>query len=365
METISTHEGFIWAVMGMAIDVKFVCLKLSTIMIPITGFYGVIKYFFGFEDEGKINFKKYLFIPLILLVLMMNYSVMMDITSNIGRIMINQLPGSDLTTLELFEHMEHFNKNRTQHEIVKSIMDANVAGQDEKKNFFEKVWEGFKSTNSIVGSAIMKPFRDIGSFLQGSLMKFARIIIIKTRDVALGFMIIVGPISILLSMTPVFRDVFKKWFRIYVGIMLWMVTINIIDALVVNYYQKSGIFNLSYEYKDIETGELRYDTGDAIFSPTKADDEVIMGTVFINGLDEYGMENMFINCVFAMMYMMVPLLTAFFCGEKLAGGFLSMMVERTVSSAVSSFKTVGGALATGGKSLAAGGGGKATKSGLS
>jgi hypothetical protein len=188
-----------------------------------------------------------------------------------------------------------------------------------------------------------------------------RLIIKKSRDVILGFMIIVGPISILLSMTPVFRDVFKKWFRIYVGIMLWLVTINLIDAMVYRYYDEATKFGLRYQYQDPD-GDIRYGSTDE-WNPSKLDDETVVGISFINGLDQYGMESGFINFVFAMMYMMVPLLTSFFCGEKMAGGFLSHMIDQSVGKAMKVGEMAVGAM-SGGATMAAGAAAGATKSGL-
>lgn len=138
----------------------------------------------------------------------------------------------------------------------------------------------------------------------------------------------------------------------YVAVILWSVTINIMDALIIGYYKNANEFQLSYIYANPD--------GSTYTSETKLDEETILGIHSINGIEYGGLENGFINFVFAMMYLMVPLLTAFYIGDKLAGGFLSFMVQKTVGTVMDAGKMVAGA-ATGGASLAAGAG---TTSGL-
>lgn len=352
METITTFEGFIWAVADLAIQVKYLAVKISIFFIMITAVYGVIKFYIGYEENGKLNFKKYVFTPIIMLLLLGNYSIMMDITSGVAGIIIRNTPGHNITGEDMILTMEKANASKGMDEVKHAYMETQVDNQS--------TWEWIQDVGTMVVKTASAPSRfitrAIWSGIQFTVVKLMRLIVEQTRNVVLGFLIIIGPFSLLFGILPIFRDVFKKWFRIYAAVLMWAVSINVIDAMIVNYYEKANEFQLAYIYEDSE--------GKSYLSETKLDEETVVGINSINGIEYMGMENGYINFTFAMMYMMVPLLTAFFMGEKLAGGFLSHMVDRTVGTVMSAGKMAAGAM-TGGASAVAGKAGGATKSGLS
>jgi hypothetical protein len=352
METITTFEGFIWTIADLTVAVKALCVKFAVLFGMLTACYGVIKFYMGFEDEGKLNLKKYVFSPLILVFILANYSTMIDITGKVGGIMINNSPGNDITASEMLLTME---KNTTS-SAMDRVKEAYMETQVDEPGFFEKSYTYLTSAAKSVAAVFSFPARAIWSFLQFGFMKIMRIVIMEVRNVVLGFLIIVGPLAILFSILPLFRDNFKKWFRMYVAVMLWALSINLIDAMVVGYYENANEFELAYIYKN--------DDGSQYTDINKLDNETVIGIHSINGIEYGGMENGFINFTFAMMYLMVPLLTAFFIGDKLAGGFLSFMVAKTVGTAMDVVKTAAGGMGGGGGAAAAGGSGGGTISGM-
>lgn len=351
METITTFEGFLWTVADLAIAVKVLCIKFAVVFCMLTAFYGVIKFYMGFEDEPKLNLKKYVFIPLIFVFILANYSTMIDITGKMGGIMIANSPGNDITASEMLLTMQGNTLSSAGDRIKEAYMETQV----EEPGLLDKAYTLLTSTAKSFAAVMTYPMRALWSFLQFGFVKIMRIIIMEVRNVVLGFLIIVGPLAILFSILPLFRDNFKKWFRMYVAVTLWALSINIIDAMIVGYYKNANEFELAYIYEDSKGGEY--------LSDTQIDGETVLGINSINGIEYGGMENGFINFTFAMMYLMVPLLTAFFIGDKMAGGFLSFMVAKSIGAGMDVIKTAAGGMPSGG----GGGGmslGQGTTSGL-
>ncbi|MGV8829927.1 MAG: hypothetical protein ACWA6U_16595 [Breznakibacter sp.] len=337
MDTITTFEGFLWTIADLAVSVKHMAIKFAVIFAMMTAVYGVIKFYMGFEDEQKLNLRKYVYIPLILVFILANYGTLIDITGRMGAIMVNSSPGNDIHSWDMLSTMQKFNWTSAGDRIKEAGMELEV-----EESFTDKIGTFFQSAGKTLTALYSYPARAIWSFLQFGFVKICRIVIVESRNVLLGFLIVVGPLAIVFSILPLFRENFKKWFRMYVAVILWSVTINIMDAMIIGYYKNANEFQLSYIYANPD--------GTTYTSETKLDEETILGIHSINGIEYGGMENGFINFVFAMMYLMVPLLTAFYIGDKMAASFLSFMVQKTVGSVMDTGKMAINA-ATGGVSM--------------
>lgn len=118
----------------------------------------------------------------------------------------------------------------------------------------------------------------------------------------------------------------------YVAVLLWAVTINIVDALIITYSQHSVDISAINQLDDGLEGKER---SDAVLA--------ITGQV----VGDYGTQGGFLHFVFGLMYLCVPLLTAFFAGDKMAASVLSFVMMKSVDYAMKGVSAV----ASGGKAM--------------
>src|SRR5690554_5782898 len=113
MDTINIGAyGFLESIAGMAIEVKMMCVKFAVMFAVLTAIYGVVKFYFGFEEGGKINFTKYVWTPLITIFLLVNYAYLIDITDSIGTLLIKSMPGA--TTKDVYVELLNSSTKRTE-----------------------------------------------------------------------------------------------------------------------------------------------------------------------------------------------------------------------------------------------------------
>jgi hypothetical protein len=146
------------------------------------------------------------------------------------------------------------------------------------------------------------------SLVVGGIASTARKIIEILRQTLLGFLYVVGPLSLSLSVLPGFGGLLKKWFQHYLSVQCWSLTLIILDNLVDLYTR------LSQTRTSAMTG----------LSLAEASEKI---------------DILLITIVITLLYLMVPYLTSLYVGQS--------------SSAMFTSKAVG--LATAGASLAGGG----------
>lgn len=350
MDTINIGAyGFLESIAGLAIEVKMICVKFAVMFAVLTAIYGVVKFFFGFEEGGKINFNKYVWTPLITIFLLANYAYLIDVTDSIGSLIIRSMPTAG--DKSVYKELLKSNEKRSEIEMAKAWTDAKNSLTDEDRNAFEKVG-GFLGNTLKAG--VSNPFaslsvlRVVAKLFQAGFISFCRLIIENARGVILGFLVITGPLAILFSINPLHRDMLKKWYKAYVGVLMWAVTINILDALVILYAQNSVGVNI----QDILLNDGSIENLAAMESA-----EAIVS--------DFGGQAGFINFILGVMYLSVPLLTSLWIGDRMLMGFMNNIMTKTFDYAVAGMKMAAGA-ATGGKSMIAskGGGGKGDTSGM-
>jgi len=344
MDTINIGAyGFLEAVAGITIEVKLISMKLAVLFAVLTATYGVVRFFIGFEDSQKIDFKKYVWTPLILVFLLVNYSYLIDITDSLASVMINAMPSANDKSI-LTELLNNEDQRRVLEE-GNNLAALGVDMTDPNLNVFQKFGSLLKHTFNKTTNSILSPTRELGKFMEAGWVRTCRMIIEHVRAVVLAFLIIVGPIAILLSITPLHSDMTKKWYKMYVAVLLWALTINIMDALVIAHANNS----------------LKIDPAISENAPdgTKHESQAYYVNAVGSMLADRGAQAGFVNFVFSLMYLCVPLLTAFFAGDKMAGGILSFVTMKSVDYAMKGVSAV----ASGGKGMTGssiGGGGGQT-----
>nr|WKN34423.1 conjugal transfer protein TraG N-terminal domain-containing protein [Tunicatimonas sp. TK19036] len=155
------------------------------------------------------------------------------------------------------------------------------------------------------------------SLLEGSFVYVVRKGIELIRLVLLGFLYVVGPLAIGLSILPGFHSLAMKWLQSYLTVQFWSVTLIILDTLVSQF--NSLYFN---------------------------------GLLFSN---ELGATNfVLVSLVIVILYFMVPHLTSYYLGHSHAAIFQSRVFSTALLGSGMAFQ--GGRAAMAGSKVAMGAG---------
>jgi hypothetical protein len=186
--------------------------------------------------------------------------------------------------------------------------------------------EPTRDSNSIVGYigeavAFMSAFNlheMMQSFVLGGIASIARKLIEIFRQTLLGFLYVVGPIALTISVLPGFGKLLIKWFSHYLSVQFWSVTLIILDNLVVLYT------DLSKMRTSVMSG----------LSLSEASEKI---------------DILLLNIVITVLYFMVPYLTSLFIGQSSTGMFQSRALGLATAGAMLLTR---GSAAAGGKIIA-------------
>jgi hypothetical protein len=188
---------------------------------------------------------------------------------------------------------------------------------------------GDKSLTDYVDQAVefIQSF-DLQAMLQsmvlGGIASLARKVIELLRQTLLGFLYIMGPMAIALSVLPGFGRLFLKWFQNYLSVQFYSLTLVILDNLVVLYTQF-----------------------------TKERVSILSGAPA--GVASERIDFLLISIVITILYCMVPYLTSLYIGQTSSGIFQSKAIGLAAAGTALAMK--------GGAALAGSGGGTALLSG--
>jgi signal transduction histidine kinase len=141
------------------------------------------------------------------------------------------------------------------------------------------------------------------SFVLGGIASIARKLIEIFRQTLLGFLYVVGPIALTMSVLPGFGKLLLKWFSHYLSVQFWSVTLVILDNLVVLYT------DLSKMRTSVMSG----------LSLSEASEKI---------------DILLLNIVITVLYFMVPYLTSLFIGQSSTGMFQSRALGLATAGAM-------------------------------
>jgi len=99
------------------------------------------------------------------------------------------------------------------------------------------VYDKYKETHPDPG--IMGALSNIGDWIIANcthmIIVVTRAVIYIIRSLILVFLFAVGPLAILVSMFPGFEDNLKHWFKYYVMVVFWTVTLAVLDLILYQY----------------------------------------------------------------------------------------------------------------------------------
>ena len=170
------------------------------------------------------------------------------------------------------------------------------------------------------------------SMVLGGIASLARKLIELLRQTLLGFLYVVGPMAIALSVLPGFGRLFLKWFQNYLSLQFWSLTLVILDNLVVLYT------DFTKERVSILSGAPAAVAGERI-------------------------DFLLISLVITILYCMVPYLTSLYIGQTSSSVFQSKVIGMATAGTALAMKG-GAALAGSGGSAALLSGGSAASSAL-
>lgn len=335
----------------LAIQIRNVMLNFAPMFVIVVGIWGVIRFYVGYEQGGRINFQKYVWYPLIMLFAILQYAWIMDTINTItfGAVNSTQNEHSD----EMFEKIMDAERQYTMMvsagqmiyaDSVKDVKDKKVDEENKDspiwgkilkaKNWAVNEFNKTKASMDFAGSIGVSPPSptNILDFLKGSLQAgftmLCRSVIILIRKALFMILLVIGPIAMTFEILPHWRGQFVHWLKIYVGVILWGLTINVIDAVY--------IFYINTECKDVINDiSAMAKNGEYFFSSTDSD---------------FG----YLSVVFALMYIFVPYITSIYAGGAGAGKVFTVMGGLAMKGITGAAGAAGGMIPSGGGSKISG-----------
>jgi hypothetical protein len=173
--------------------------------------------------------------------------------------------------------------------------------------------------NSITSFSIMN---QITHFFTTTTVMLVRQIVLFIRQFVLGFLYVIGPIAICLSVIPAFSGLAGKWLQNFIAIQFWALTMNLLDLIY-------------YNFADLNTP-----------SP--------LGGLASLGASYNETQYLLTSVTFIILYCMVPTLTGYFIGSTAIQGFMSATVGMAAGAAATAAGVVFPAAAGGGATGALG-----------
>ncbi|WP_020527092.1 hypothetical protein [Flexithrix dorotheae] len=155
---------------------------------------------------------------------------------------------------------------------------------------WEAAWNNIKDQMLAFRQAVGEFDSYLTNMIFGGLTGIIRFVILYLRMFLLSFVKIVGPLAFMFALMPGFTHGIKKWFDFYFSIVCWLLTLNLLDALVYNFY--------TLHYQSIADG---FDPG--------------LAPLFL-----------IINIVLCFLYILVPFLTSIYVGKTTSSIFMAAAV---------------------------------------
>ncbi|WP_181307946.1 hypothetical protein [Rufibacter sp. XAAS-G3-1] len=174
-----------------------------------------------------------------------------------------------------------------------------------------------KIYNSIANFSLMNL---ITQFFTTTTVMLVRQIVLFIRQFVLGFLYVIGPIAICLSVIPAFSGLAGKWMQNFIAVQFWALTMNLLDLIYSNF----------------------------------ADQNTAVGGVFggmlTPGQGFNDVQFLLMSVAFIILYCMVPTLTGYFIGSTAVQGFLGAAVGVAAGAASTAAGVVAPPAAGGGVS---------------
>lgn len=320
MDTINAPLPFLEMIANMAWQSRNAALSIAPLFILLVAIFGVVKFYIG-QSGDKIDLNKYLFYNIFMLFILLNYAWVIDTTGSLTRIITDVFPRQD--TEEMFKTVSDAKIATDDYSTRGVMLDAMEPYYEEIEEAEEKggITGWFEKTYLQVERRFFVGYKsgmdnlsgDVGwlaQLLEMSFVRLVRALLELSRKVLMGFLIIVGPFALIFDMIPFMRGIGSHWYKYFIAISLWLLTLNVLDAMYIGFAKSN----------ELQTAEALYNTDMSQHRESGYES-------FISQMDGRG-ENGFLNLAMAIMYIMVPVLTTIYVGsgsggEKLFGALWS------------------------------------------
>jgi hypothetical protein len=130
--------------------------------------------------------------------------------------------------------------------VVMDTVNAFTSIYPEKNDILQALKQGSEAGNSHTSTffGLDLPFDDIGSFftwliycIQSGASMMVRIFIERIRILLSAFLYIAGIYAVALSTIPTFSNLVSHWFKSFLSVLFWSLTLGILDNFIVQFYQ--------------------------------------------------------------------------------------------------------------------------------
>jgi hypothetical protein len=390
METITLPIPFLESVGNLALEAQRLALRFMPFVIMLVFAFGLVSFLLG-SSNGKLDFKKFLFTPLFLLLLIVNYPTVIDITGKFYGMVISvfdkpsnkdfylkytgveeELKGlKEVAEEELAKYQRSLKNDKAHQEWLEKTYGATYTDADRqaRKEAIAAIDEKMNTSKELGKGQMASKIFD---FFKLPTVRIIRYILDLTRNLALSFLVIIGCIAIMFECIPVFRGILNKWFKFYTAVTFWALTICILDAAFLS-FAEAGVASAkhflenatvvgTYQTSDANVGNMMdsynqlYGRGSSSASGLRE----VVATDFAIKWYAYGGSqglNTAVNVVMVIFYCMVPFLTSLYIGGEQAGMFMSKVIGVGAMATQQIMQTGAGITTAAGSGVGAGVGG--------
>jgi len=377
METITLPVQFLESVGNIALEVQRLVLRIMPFLCVLIFAFGFVSFLLG-SSKGKLDFNKYLFTPIFLLLLVVNYPTIIDITGKFYGYIIYTIDKPEyknfyLKYTKVEEELDGY-KNYAEKEmkklqdVLKETISQKKAIEEHEGNKYltyteeqkaiakhvkEEMEAKLEAAKALDGGTTVSKIWD---FFKLPTVRIIRYIIDLVRNVSLSLLVIVGCLAIMAESIPAFKGILNKWFKFYTAVTFWALTVCVLDGMFLS-FAESGVASAKH-FKENATviGEYMKDNVkwiDNQISLSELTTTKIVGTDFALKWYAYGGSqglNTAVSVVMVIFYCLVPFLTSLYIGGEQAGMFMSkvigvgsMATQQMMQTGAGAVSSVGGA----------------------
>jgi hypothetical protein len=143
----------------------------------------------------------------------------------------------------------------------------------------------------------------ITEFFTTTTVLFIRQIVLFIRQFVLGFLYVVGPLAICLSVVPAFAGLAGKWLQNFIAVQFWALTMNLLDLIYTNFADQNTTVG------------------------------GVLGGMVLPGQTYNDAQFLVMSVAFIILYCMVPTLTSYFIGSTAVQSFMGAVVGMAAGAA--------------------------------
>ncbi|MFB9865668.1 hypothetical protein [Rufibacter immobilis] len=143
----------------------------------------------------------------------------------------------------------------------------------------------------------------ITEFFTTTTVLFIRQIVLFIRQFVLGFLYVVGPLAICLSVVPAFSGLAGKWLQNFIAVQFWALTMNLLDLIYTNFADQNTTVG------------------------------GVLGGMVLPGQTYNDAQFLVMSVAFIILYCMVPTLTSYFIGSTAVQSFMGAVVGMAAGAA--------------------------------